>query len=123
MEIILLLVHLALAAGIITLVLLQQGKGADAGAAFGSGASATVFGARGAANFLSRTTAVLAVLFFLTSLGLGWLYANRSGPTSVVDQVLEPTTSPSEQELPPVETEVNNIPDLPPEVADEEPGN
>ena len=60
--------HLLLAIGIIGLVLIQHGKGADAGAAFGSGASATVFGARGSSNFLSRTTGFLAALFFATSI-------------------------------------------------------
>ena len=58
-------------------VLLQRGKGADAGAGFGAGASGTVFGARGSANFLSRSTAVLAMLFFSTSLGLAYLGAQR----------------------------------------------
>ncbi|MES9937886.1 MAG: preprotein translocase subunit SecG [Sedimenticola sp.] len=72
MQTILVVVHLFLALGLIGLVLIQHGKGADAGAAFGSGASGTVFGAQGSANFLSRATAVLAALFFLTSLGMGW---------------------------------------------------
>ena len=63
----------AVAAAIIGLVLLQRGKGADAGAGFGAGASGTVFGARGAASFLSRTTAMLAALFFVTSLALAYL--------------------------------------------------
>ena len=56
-------------------MLLQRGKGADAGAGFGAGASGTVFGARGSASFLSRTTAVLATLFFVTSLGLSYLFS------------------------------------------------
>ncbi|MCW8907206.1 MAG: preprotein translocase subunit SecG [Sedimenticola sp.] len=72
MHTILVVVHLFLALGVIGLVLMQHGKGADAGAAFGSGSSGTVFGAAGSANFLSRATAVLATLFFLTSLGLAW---------------------------------------------------
>ena len=80
--------HVLLAFGIIGLVLLQRGKGADAGAGFGAGASGTVFGARGSGSFLSRTTAILATLFFLTSLGLSFLFS-RGGeaPSSVVDQV------------------------------------
>ena len=81
-----LIVHVFLAIGIIDLVLLQRGKGADAGTAFGAGASGTVFGARGAANFLSRTTAVFAVLFFATSLGLAWIGGQTSEPTSLLDQ-------------------------------------
>jgi preprotein translocase subunit SecG len=72
MHTILIVVHLFLSLGLIGLVLMQHGKGADAGAAFGSGASGTVFGASGAANFLSRATAVIATLFFVTSLTLAW---------------------------------------------------
>src|SRR5271169_2388219 len=66
-------VHLVVAAALIGFVLLQHGKGADMGAAFGSGSSGSLFGAAGSANFLSRTTAVLAAVFFLTSLGLTYL--------------------------------------------------
>ena len=70
--------HLLSALGIIGLVLLQHGKGADMGAAFGSGVSGSLFGATGSANFLSRTTAVLAAIFFCTSLGLGYLATERT---------------------------------------------
>ena len=93
--------HVLLAVAIIGIVLLQRGKGADAGAGFGAGASGTVFGARGSANFLSRTTAVLATLFFLTSLGLTYLFSQQKAPTSVVDTVPQtvpapaPTTAPA----------------------------
>ena len=81
-----LVVHVILAIGLVGLVLLQQGKGADAGAAFGSGASATVFGARGSGNFLTRTTALLATLFFITSLSLAVMARQAStGSGSVVD--------------------------------------
>jgi preprotein translocase subunit SecG len=72
LQTVLLVVHLLVAAGICGFVLLQHGKGADMGAAFGSGSSGSVFGAAGSANFLSRTTAVLAALFFASSLGLTW---------------------------------------------------
>ncbi|MEW7978141.1 MAG: preprotein translocase subunit SecG [Candidatus Sedimenticola endophacoides] len=72
MQTVLIVVHLFLSLGLIGLVLIQHGKGADAGAAFGSGASGTVFGAAGSANFLSRATALLASLFFVTSLTLAW---------------------------------------------------
>jgi preprotein translocase subunit SecG len=82
-----LIAHVLIAAAIIGLVLLQKGKGADAGAGFGAGASGTVFGARGAANFLSRSTAVMATLFFATSLGLAYLNSNRQVVTSVLDVV------------------------------------
>jgi preprotein translocase subunit SecG len=77
--------HVLFAVAIIALVLLQRGKGADAGAGFGAGASGTVFGARGSASFLSRTTAVLATLFFLSSLGLSYLFSQQKAPTSVMD--------------------------------------
>lgn len=82
------IVHLFLAVGIIGLVLIQRGKGADAGAGFGAGASGTVFGARGSANFLSRTTAIFAGLFFVTSLTLAYFsnHGTRSADVSVVDR-------------------------------------
>ena len=70
MEQIILIAHILFALGIIGFVMMQQGKGADAGASFGSGASQTVFGSQGSGNFLSRSTAILATLFFITSLGL-----------------------------------------------------
>ena len=87
--------HALLAFAIIAIVLLQRGKGADAGAGFGAGASGTVFGARGSASFLSRTTAVLATLFFLSSLGLTYLFSRQQAPTSVVDTVTQPVPAPS----------------------------
>jgi preprotein translocase subunit SecG len=71
MEIVILVLHIFAALGIVGLVLLQHGKGADVGAAFGSGSAGSVFGSAGSANFLSRATAVLAVVFFLTSLAGG----------------------------------------------------
>ena len=80
-----LIAHVLIAAAIIGLVLLQKGKGADAGAGFGAGASGTVFGARGSANFLSRSTAVMATLFFASSLALAYLNSNRQVATSVLD--------------------------------------
>jgi preprotein translocase subunit SecG len=79
--------HVLLAAGIVGLVLLQRGRGADAGAGFGAGASGTVFGARGSASFLSRTTAVLATLFFVSSLLLSYLFSHAPVQTSVMDRV------------------------------------
>ena len=71
--------YVLIAIAMTVLILLQRGAGADAGSGFGGGASATVFGARGSANFLSRSTAVLAGLFFLLSLGMG-MYLGRAGP-------------------------------------------
>jgi preprotein translocase subunit SecG len=76
--------HILVGATIIGLVLLQHGKGADMGAAFGSGASGSLFGASGSANFLSRTTAALAAVFFFTSLALTWVATNRPKPTSSI---------------------------------------
>ena len=83
----LVIVQVIAAIALIVLVLLQQGKGADAGAAFGSGASSTVFGARGSANFLSRTTAWLAAVFFSVSLALAYVVHGQSAPKSVVDSL------------------------------------
>jgi preprotein translocase subunit SecG len=81
------IVHVLLGLGIIGLVLMQQGRGADAGAAFGSGASGSVFGAQGSASFLSRTTAIFAALFFSTSLGLAFLSGHNN--TAAVDLMQE----------------------------------
>ncbi len=97
---IILVIHVLIAAGLIALVLLQQGKGADAGAAFGSGASGTVFGSQGSASFLTRTTAVLATLFFVTSLTLFTLASNLAKPESVVDTHAA-QSSKTEQPVPP----------------------
>lgn len=73
-----LIVHVIAAVVIIGLVLLQHGKGADMGAAFGSGSAGSLFGASGAANFLSRSTAALATVFFLTSMGLTYFSTPRA---------------------------------------------
>ncbi len=92
-ETILLLVHTLIALLIIGLVLLQRGKGADAGAAFGSGASGTVFGARGSASFFSRATAVLATAFFLSSLALAYMSSQEADmPDSLIESAPEQTT-------------------------------
>jgi preprotein translocase subunit SecG len=83
-----LVLHVLVGLGVIGLVLLQHGKGADMGAAFGSGTSGSLFGATGSANFLSRTTAILATVFFLTSLGLSYLAGGRpAAPKSVMEGV------------------------------------
>jgi preprotein translocase subunit SecG len=89
--------HVLIAAAIVGLVLLQRGKGADAGAGFGAGASGTVFGARGSASFLSRTTATLAVLFIATSLTLAYMGGRKvEAPTSVIDRVQPPVETQDE---------------------------
>jgi preprotein translocase subunit SecG len=80
-------VHVLVAMAIVGLVLLQHGKGADMGSGFGGGASGSLFGATGSANFLSRTTAVLAALFFASSLGLAYLATTKPREAgSVVDR-------------------------------------
>ena len=102
LETLLLVVHLLVAVVVCGFILLQHGKGADMGAAFGSGASGSVFGAAGSANFLSRTTAILAAVFFLSSLGLTWLATSRSGPKSVIQQgVMEQMPVPKASDVPP----------------------
>lgn len=92
----LVIVQVISAVALIALVLLQQGKGADAGAAFGSGASGTVFGSRGSANFLSRTTAWLAAVFFCASLALAYVVHGQVAPKSVVDTISAPATKADE---------------------------
>jgi preprotein translocase subunit SecG len=116
MQTILTILHLLLAIGLIALVLIQHGKGADAGAAFGSGASATVFGAQGSGNFLSRSTAIIATLFFLTSIALAY-YATKAGePAGLMDDLPQANT-----DLPSIPEDANQPPpagqaqsDLPP---------
>jgi preprotein translocase subunit SecG len=86
------------AIGVIVLVLLQHGKGADMGAAFGSGSSGSLFGATGSANFLSRLTAVLATVFFVCTLALAFIANSRTTgrtPASVMDAVAPPVTAPA----------------------------
>jgi len=109
---VLIAIHVLVAIAIIGLVLLQHGKGADAGAAFGSGASATVFGARGSGNFLTKATSIIAALFFATCLALAYMATNREAPSSIVDSVVEtqsesqPSTilqEPVNMDLPPVD--------------------
>ncbi len=104
--------HVLLAAAIVGLVLLQRGKGADAGAGFGAGASGTVFGARGSASFLSRTTATLAALFIVTSLTLAYLDSHNtaSAPTSVIDRVQAPAAPATDSELPVPPSDVSDEP-------------
>ena len=115
-----LIVHTLIALGIIILVLMQRGKGAEAGAAFGAGASGTVFGSRGSTRFFSRATAILATAFFATSLSLAWISSQSANTT---DSLIEdmPAT-----EMPQAAPEDDVVPDLPemeaePAAADEVP--
>jgi preprotein translocase subunit SecG len=97
---VLIVVHVIVALAIIGLVLLQHGKGADMGSGFGGGASGSLFGATGSANFLSRSTGVLAAVFFALSLALAWLATNRTieqGPGGVMDAVRQQQQQPGKE--------------------------
>ncbi|WP_296753427.1 preprotein translocase subunit SecG [Thiobacillus sp.] len=98
METLVWVVHVVVALAVIALVLLQHGKGADMGAAFGGGSAGSLFGASGSANFLSRSTAVVATLFFLTSLGLAYFGLQQHKPASVLDRTAVPV--PATQPVP-----------------------
>lgn len=107
----LLITHTIIALVIIVLVLLQRGKGADAGAAFGAGASGTVFGSRGSGSFFSRATAVLATIFFATSLTLAYFSSQRNGgPTSLLEDA--PAVE-VEEAAPDDSTDDQGLPELP----------
>lgn len=115
----LLIIHTLIALSIIGLVLIQRGKGADAGAAFGAGASGTVFGARGSSSFFSRATAVLAAAFFATSLTLAYLSSQRtSGPESLLENAPAVETEQALPAAPPVDEQ---LPAALPELEDAEP--
>jgi len=107
-----LVIHVMIAVSLIGLILIQHGKGADAGAAFGSGASSTVFGSQGSASFLTRTTAVLAAGFFVTSLTLAYVIRQGEVPTSVLDTAPAPTviTLPAAPADVPVAADVPGVP-------------
>jgi preprotein translocase subunit SecG len=92
---VLLIIHFFCASAIVALVLLQRGKGAEAGAGFGAGASGTVFGARGASTALSRATAILAGLFMITSLSLAYVGTRGPAPSSILDQLPQPPSAPA----------------------------
>jgi len=94
-------VHVLTAIVLIGLVLMQHGKGADMGAAFGTGSAGSLFGSSGSANFLSRSTAVAATLFFVTSLSLTYLYSHPEQQQGVMDKV---NTSTTKTAAPPVNT-------------------
>lgn len=109
---ILLIVQIVVSVAMIALILMQHGKGADAGAAFGSGASGTVFGSRGSGNFLSRATAILATVFFINCIALAWLVSNRTTntATSIMDSVPASTVAPKVPATPPANSEVPTAP-------------
>lgn len=91
MQTILTVIQVFLSLSLIGLILIQHGKGADAGAAFGSGASSTVFGSRGSGSFLTRVTAIMATIFFLTSMALAYYATKGSEPETIMDRVDERT--------------------------------
>ena len=120
MDTILIIVHLVVTISLIAIVLLQQGKGADMGAAFGSGASQTVFGASGSGSFLTRTTAILATVFFISSLSLAYFSGKANTSKSVVDSSGSAVTTTVVPDAPavgdsPVVPEDSSVGDLPPE--------
>ena len=101
MDIVLHIVHVLTALALIGLILIQHGKGADAGASFGGGASSsTVFGGSGASSFLTRTTAILATVFMLTSLGLAWHARQLSSDDGSALPVLERVQQEQDSEVP-----------------------
>jgi preprotein translocase subunit SecG len=103
METVLLIIHVIIGAAVIGLVLLQQGKGADAGASFGGGASQTVFGSAGAGGFLVKLTAGLAALFFATSLGLAMVAKQKAveaGAVGLPEVPVEERDEPAPPEIP-----------------------
>ena len=109
--------HTVIALLIIILVLLQRGKGADAGAAFGSGTSGTVFGSQGSSNFFSRATAILATAFFISSLSLAYLSSQQADtPDSLIESVLIEESSNNElsstREEDAMETSIESMPSL-----------
>ena len=99
MSLLIIVIHIIVCIALIMIVLLQTGKGADMGAAFGGGSSQTLFGSTGASTFLSKATTVAAVVFMLTSLILAYMSGNKSGKSIVMD-----SPAPIEQTLPATET-------------------
>ena len=122
LETVIVVLHLLGAIGVVVLVLLQQGKGADAGASFGSGASATVFGSQGSSTFLSRVTAILATAFFITSMGLAFFAKEKADGLTEVGlpdpAVMEVQEKPAVEDVPVLEeqkpaVEAADIPQAP----------
>ena len=122
LETVIVVLHLLGAIGVVALVLLQQGKGADAGASFGSGASATVFGSQGSSTFLSRVTAILATAFFITSMGLAFFAKEKADGLTQVGLpdpvVMEVQEKPAVEDVPVLEeqkpaVEAADVPQVP----------
>lgn len=125
MQTIVVVVHVIVAIGIVGLVLLQQGKGADAGASFGAGASQTVFGASGSGNFLVRATTIGATIFFITSLSLAVFAKNQSALGGAANSplaneaLLQEATAPTVSDVPQLDaapapsSDTDDVPSLP----------
>jgi preprotein translocase subunit SecG len=111
---VILIIHVLLALGLVALILMQHGKGADAGAAFGAGSSGSVFGSRGANSFIYKLTAGVATGFFLTSLTLAYLASNEVNtveePQSIMDQVVIEPTPVVISDVPMIDAKINDIP-------------
>ncbi|MDX7986808.1 preprotein translocase subunit SecG [Xenorhabdus sp. 12] len=101
-------IFLLVGIGLIALVLLQQGKGADMGASFGAGGSNTLFGSSGSGNFMTRMTAILATLFIVISLILGNMTSNKTGSSSKWDNLSEPVKVETQSEVPAVQEKPNS---------------
>ncbi len=101
-------IFLLVGIGLIALVLLQQGKGADMGASFGAGASNTLFGSSGSGNFMTRMTAIFATLFIVISLILGNMTSNKTGSSSKWDNLGEPVNVEKSAEVPAVPAKPNS---------------
>ncbi|WP_320821460.1 preprotein translocase subunit SecG [Reinekea sp.] len=105
-ENLILLIHVLLAIGVVVFVLIQRGKGAEAGASFGGGASQTVFGSSGSGNFLTRTTALLVACFFITSLGLAFIAKQKAADSSNINVPSAVEVSPVGSDVPVSATDV-----------------
>ncbi|WP_025872250.1 preprotein translocase subunit SecG [Methylobacillus glycogenes] len=110
METIVTVIHVIAALGVVGLVLLQHGKGADMGAAFGSGASGSLFGVSGSSNFMSRATAVFVAIFFVTSLSLAYLTSHRGQQGSVVQNSVVKSVPASETPKPAESSSAKDVP-------------
>ena len=116
LHLVLLVFQVVVAVSLIGFILIQHGKGADAGAAFGSGASSTVFGSQGSGNFLTRTTTVLALLFLSNSLVLGYMATQRVvEPTSIMESEPVVVEEVMTTDIPTMDTIESDIPSIPEE--------
>ncbi|MCX5882066.1 MAG: preprotein translocase subunit SecG [Deltaproteobacteria bacterium] len=116
MSVLLIFIHVIVCVALIMIVLLQTGKGADMGAAFGGGSSQTLFGSTGASTFLSKATTVAAIVFMITSLALAYMSSNRTGK-SIMPNSPTPVSSPAM----PSETKTDAAPNTPQTAAPSQP--